>query len=279
MNLKKGGKRLENFDKAYRRAKDKQRRAIKKAAAETGLNIEDIKGSQETMHKLNIPFIPEKKDLKKAIETGSVKHYNAQMKLLTAYTDKNADEIISRGRGKTKVTATRYEFQRFEAEKKLIIESHNAFIEELQKAAEQGNYKGYDTSKESILEKIESLQNYIDDLKGVKFNEINQTKFDIIRESADKQVTREYNDTLRHKHIRVTMTKDWEKNFGKAKAKKLIAKAEEIGWDTLRTLQIGGVEELEWVFPYVHDESPEAKNDAFSKINDVLDKVLNYNED
>lgn len=278
MNLKKGGKRLENFDKAYRRAKDKQRRAIKKAAAETGLNIEDIKGSQETMHKLNIPFIPEKKDLKKAIETGSVKHYNAQMKLLTAYTDKNADEIISRGRGKTKVTATRYEFQRFEAEKKLIIESHNAFIEELQKAAEQGNYKGYDTSKESILEKIESLQNYIDDLKGVKFNEINQTKFDIIRESADKQVTREYNDTLRHKHIRVTMTKDWEKNFGKAKAKKLIAKAEEIGWDTLRTLQIGGVEELEWVFPYVHDESPEAKNDAFSKINDVLDKVLNYNE-
>lgn len=279
MNLKKGGKRLENFDKAYRRAKDKQRRAIKKAAAETGLSMEDIKDSQETMHKLNIPFIPEKKDLKKAIETGSVKHYNAQMKLLTAYTDKNADEIISRGRGKTKVTATRYEFQRFEAEKKLIIESHNAFIEELQKAAEQGNYKGYDTSKESILEKIESLQNYIDDLKGVKFNEINQTKFDIIRESADKQVTREYNDTLRHKHIRVTMTKDWEKNFGKAKAKKLIAKAEEIGWDTLRTLQIGGVEELEWVFPYVHDESPEAKNDAFSKINDVLDKVLNYNED
>ena len=279
MNLKKGGKRLENFDKAYRRAKDKQRRAIKKAAAETGLSMEDIKDSQETMHKLNIPFIPEKKDLKKAIETGSVKHYNAQMKLLTAYTDKNADEIISRGRGKTKVTATRYEFQRFEAEKKLIIESHNAFIEELQKAAEQGNYKGYDTSKESILEKIESLQNYIDDLKGVKFNEINQTKFDIIRESADKQVTREYNDTLRHKHIRVTMTKDWEKNFGKAKAKKLIAKAEEIGWDTLRTLQIGGVEELEWVFPYEHDESPEAKNDAFSKINDVLDKVLNYNED
>lgn len=279
MNLKKGGKRLENFDKAYRRAKDKQRRAIKKAAAETGLSIEDIRDSQETMHKLSIPYIPEKKDLKKAIESGSVKHYNAQMKLLTAYTDKNADEIITRGRGKTKVTATKYEFQRFEAEKKLIIESHNAFIEELQKAAEQGNYKGYNTSKESILEKIESLQNYIDDLKGVKFNEINQTKFDIIRESADKQVTREYNDTLRHKHIRVTMTKDWEKNFGKAKAKKLIAKAEEIGWDTLRTLQIGGVEELEWVFPYVHDESPEAKNDAFSKINDVLDKVLNYNED
>lgn len=279
MNLKKGGKRLENFDKAYRRAKDKQRRAIKKAAAETGLSIEDIRDSQETMHKLSIPYIPEKKELKKAIESGSVKHYNAQMKLLTAYTDKNADEIITRGRGKTKVTATKYEFQRFEAEKKLIIESHNAFIEELQKAAEQGNYKGYNTSKESILEKIESLQNYIDDLKGVKFNEINQTKFDIIRESADKQVTREYNDTLRHKHIRVTMTKDWEKNFGKAKAKKLIAKAEEIGWDTLRTLQIGGVEELEWVFPYVHDESPEAKNDAFSKINDVLDKVLNYNED
>lgn len=278
MNLQKGGKRLENFDKAYRRAKDKQRRAIKKAAAETGLNFEDIRDSQETMHKLKIPYIPEKRDLKKAIEAGSVKHYNAQMKLLTAYTDKNADEIITRGRGKNKVTATRYEFQRFEAEKKLIIESHNAFIEEL-KRAEQGDYKGYKTSTENITEKIESLQNYIDDLKGVNFNEVNQTKFDIIRESADKQATREYNDTLRHKHIRVTMTADWEKNFGKAKAKKLIAKAEEIGWDTLRTLQIGGVEELEWVFPYVHDESPEAKNEAYNKVNDVLDKVLNHNEE
>lgn len=277
MKLNKNGKRLENFNRAYRRAKDKQRKAIRTAASQTGLKEYEIKESQEIMSRLNIPIIPEKKELKKAIESGSVKHYNAQMKLLTAYTDKNADELVTKGRGKNKITATKYDFVRFEAERKMIIESHSAFLSELENA-KQGEYKGYSMSPYDIEEKINSLQAYIEDLKGIKFNKLSQKEFDIIRESADKQAIREYNDTLRHKHIKVTMTKDWEKNFGKGRARKLIQKAEKIGWDTLRTLQIGGVEELEWIFPYVHDESPEAKSDAYVKVNEVLDKVLEQDE-
>lgn len=277
MKFNKGGKRLDNFNKAYRRAKDKQRKAIRIAASQTGLKEYEIKESQEIMSRLNIPIIPPKKELKQAIEKGSVKHYNAQMKLLTAYTDKNADDLITKGRGKHKISATKYDFLRFEAERKMIIESHSEFLKELENAL-NGEYKGYNISPYDIQEKIDSLKAYIEDLKGVKFNKLTQKEFDIIRESADKQAIREYNDTLRHKHIKVTMTKDWQKNFGKRRARELIKKAESIGWDTLRTLQIGGVEELEWIFPYVHDESPEAKNDAYTKINEVLDKVIEQNE-
>lgn len=279
MNLKKGGKRLENFNKAYKNAKAKQARAIKKAAQATGLKEYEIKENIETMAKLNIPVIPPKADLKKSIEAGSVKHYNAQMKLLTAYNAKNAETKITIGRGKNKITATQYDFIRFEAEKKLVIESQTAFLNELKEAAKTGTYKGYTVNVDSINEKIQNLEEYIQDLKDFKYSKSNQKSFDIVRESVDKQGSREYNDTLRHKHIKNTLSKDWKKNFGDKKSKALIKKAEQIGWDVIRTLQVGGVNELSWVFPYLAKETTEDKNRAFENINEVLDNIIDMKKE
>ena len=86
MNFPKNGKRRKEFEKAYKNAKAKQARQIKKAAQETGEPEDIIKASFEHKLKMGIPNIMPKKDLIESIEKGSIANYNAHMKLLTAYT-------------------------------------------------------------------------------------------------------------------------------------------------------------------------------------------------
>lgn len=278
MNFPKDGKRMANFNKAYKNAKAKQARQIKKKSQETGEPVDIIEASYEHKQKMGILNIPSKKDLIESIEKGSIANYNAIMKLLTAYTDRNANKIKN---PKSKIPYTNFEYVQKTTYEKIIKENENVFLEKLNQAL-SGEFLGQYVFKLEIQRKIDAIKWQKKSVNENKLNAVNKEDryrmFKLILSDLEKRATNEYDFTLQNKHVRKTLYAEWVKNFGTKSAKILQKKADKVGYDNIRILQIGGVAELENGYTYPGSDNPEMLNATFENISNKLDEILNFME-